>query len=145
MSLLNARSALTRRIAVTAAAGALAAAVAVTPAAADDHRGGGDPGSGAVADRPAGGDGGDAAGQDGRPQGDYLGRVTAERLALRTSPSRGSEVVRYARRGEIVHIYCKTPGDTVQGNPRWYLLADGTWAWGSARYIANIGPAPRWC
>ncbi|MFJ8541264.1 SH3 domain-containing protein [Streptomyces sp. NPDC093586] len=141
MPLLNPRSPLTRRIAVTAAAGALAAAVA-TPAVANDDRGGGNSGSGSAAGSPARGD--DDA--DGRqPQGDYLGRVTADRLALRTSPTRGSEVIRYARRGEIVHIYCKTTGDTVQGNPRWYLLTDGTWAWGAARYIANIGPAPRWC
>jgi hypothetical protein len=33
----------------------------------------------------------------------------------------------------------------VRGNPVWYLLTNGTWAWGSARYIANVGPAPRSC
>lgn len=71
--------------------------------------------------------------------------MTADRLALRTSPSRGADVIRYARRGEVVSIYCKTPGSRVQGNPLWYLLTDGTWAWGAARYIDNIGPAPRWC
>jgi hypothetical protein len=71
--------------------------------------------------------------------------VTADRLALRTSPARGADVIRYAHRGETVHIYCKTPGDKVKGNPLWYLLTDGTWAWGAARYIDNIGPAPRWC
>ncbi len=71
--------------------------------------------------------------------------VTADRLALRTSPTRGGEVIRYAHRGETVRIHCKTPGDKVHGNPLWYLLTDGTWAWGAARYIDNIGPAPRWC
>ncbi|MFE2195134.1 SH3 domain-containing protein, partial [Streptomyces olivaceus] len=87
-----------------------------------------------------------AHGGDGRQeQGRYRGVVTAERLALRTSPARGSDVIRYARRGEVVSIYCKTPGDTVKGNPLWYLLTDGTWAWGAARYIDNVGPAPRWC
>ncbi|MEU0168415.1 hypothetical protein ABZ214_23660 [Streptomyces iakyrus] len=25
------------------------------------------------------------------------------------------------------------------------VTTDGTWAWGAARYIDNIGPAPRWC
>lgn len=85
-------------------------------------------------------------GSDGRQeQGRYRGVVTADRLALRTSPSRGADVIRYARRGEVVSIYCKTPGSRVQGNPLWYLLTDGTWAWGAARYIDNIGPAPRWC
>ena len=146
MSLLNPRSPLTRRIAVTAAAGALAAAVAVTPAVANDDWGGGGSGSGCATGNPTGGNGGDGGGRDGRQQqGDYRGRVTADRLALRTSPSRGSQVIRYARRGETVHIYCKTPGDRVRGNPLWYLLTDGTGAWGAARYIDNVGPAPRWC
>ncbi|NEA51883.1 SH3 domain-containing protein, partial [Streptomyces sp. SID10815] len=76
----------------------------------------------------------------------YRGRVTARGgLALRSRPDRGSRVLRVARPGEVVWIYCKTPGQSVQGNNVWYLLADGTWAWGSARYIDNIGPAPRWC
>ncbi|MEV8068231.1 SH3 domain-containing protein, partial [Streptomyces sp. NPDC085995] len=76
----------------------------------------------------------------------YRGRVTARGgLALHSRPDRGSQVLRVARQGEDVWIYCKTPGQNVQGNNLWYLLADGTWAWGAARYIDNIGPAPRWC
>lgn len=47
--------------------------------------------------------------------------------------------------GTVVNIFCKTTGDNVDGNNRWYLLTDGTWAWGSARYIENIGAAPRFC
>ncbi|PKT67069.1 SH3 domain-containing protein [Streptomyces populi] len=86
---------------------------------------------------------------DGAAQGDqrlYQGRVTARGgLALRSAPTRGSQLIRVARQGEIVSIFCKTPGETVDGNPLWYLLTDGTWAWGAARYIDNIGPAPRWC
>ncbi|MGW1470117.1 SH3 domain-containing protein [Streptomyces olivaceus] len=138
------RSSLGRGLAAVLAAGALATAGAVAPAAAHDGRGG------APGPAPAGtgtGTGTDGAhGGDGRQeQGRYRGVVTAERLALRTSPARGSDVIRYARRGEVVSIYCKTPGDTVKGNPLWYLLTDGTWAWGAARYIDNVGPAPRWC
>ncbi|ANH93408.1 MULTISPECIES: SH3 domain-containing protein [unclassified Streptomyces] len=76
----------------------------------------------------------------------YRGRVTARGgLALRSRPDRGSQVLRVARQGETVWIYCKTNGANVDGNHLWYLLADGTWAWGSARYIDNVGPAPRWC
>lgn len=71
--------------------------------------------------------------------------VTAEKLALRSAPNRGSQVIRYAHKGEVVSIFCKVPGGDVDGNPLWYLLTDGTWAWGPARYIDNIGPAPRWC
>ncbi|KOU56661.1 hypothetical protein ADK57_41580 [Streptomyces sp. MMG1533] len=75
----------------------------------------------------------------------YRGRVTASTLALRARPDRGGQVIRYAHRGEIVSIFCKTGGQNVDGNPLWYLLTDGTWAWGAARYIDNIGAAPRWC
>lgn len=76
----------------------------------------------------------------------YKGRVTAKSgLLLRDKPTRSSRVVGIARYGSIVHIFCKTRGSSVEGNNRWYLLMDGTWAWGSAQYIDNIGPAPRWC
>ncbi|MEU6285989.1 SH3 domain-containing protein [Streptomyces sp. NPDC046988] len=136
----SSRSPLVRGLATTLAAGALAAAVAVTPAAANDEWGGGDSSSGAT-----GKDGGDWGGDGRQEQGRYRGVVTTDRLPLLTSPSRGSEVIRYARRGETVRIHCKAPGNRVRGNPLWYLLTDGTWAWGAARYIDNIGPAPRWC
>ncbi|MFI1707527.1 SH3 domain-containing protein [Streptomyces griseoruber] len=75
----------------------------------------------------------------------FRGRVTANTLLLRSKPTRASQVIRSVHRGEIVSIFCKTPGQSVDGNPLWYLLTDGTWAWGSARYIENIGEAPRWC
>ncbi|MFF1377173.1 SH3 domain-containing protein [Streptomyces sp. NPDC058308] len=76
----------------------------------------------------------------------YKGRVTAKNgLLLRTSPTRGSKVVRTVPRGKVVTIFCKSKGDRVGRSNLWYLLTDGTWAWGSAYYIANIGPAPRWC
>ncbi|MWA13610.1 SH3 domain-containing protein [Streptomyces sp. BA2] len=76
----------------------------------------------------------------------YKGRVTAKHgLLLRTSPHRGAKVIRSVPYGKVVSIYCKTTGDHVSGNNRWYLLTNGTWAWGAAHYIANIGPAPRWC
>jgi uncharacterized protein YgiM (DUF1202 family) len=78
--------------------------------------------------------------------GGYKGRVIARGgLYLRDKPTRGSRVIGLARYGKIVHIFCKTRGDNVAGNNRWYLLTDGTWAWGSAKYIANVGPGPRSC
>ncbi|GGX41424.1 SH3 domain-containing protein [Streptomyces fructofermentans] len=84
--------------------------------------------------------------QDSRQEALYRGRVTAVGgLNLRDRPTRGSAVIGFAKQGEVVSIFCKTPGENVKGNPLWYLLADGTWAWGAARYIDNIGPAPRWC
>ena len=65
-------------------------------------------------------------------------------LVLRSAPTRGGSVIRVARYGEIVKIYCRAEGQSVDGNRQWYLLVDGTWAWGSARFIAPF-KAPRWC
>lgn len=79
-------------------------------------------------------------------RGEYKGRVTARTgLLLRDRPTRSGRVIGSAAYGSIVHILCKTHGDEVNGNDRWYLLTDGNWAWGSAAYIENIGKAPRWC
>ncbi|NSL43366.1 SH3 domain-containing protein [Streptomyces sp. 8P21H-1] len=94
----------------------------------------------------AGHDSGRGTGQGDHHSKYYKGRVSAPGgLHLRDKPTRGSAVIGFAAHGEVVSIFCKTPGEKVQGNPLWYLLANGTWAWGTARYIDNIGPAPRWC
>ncbi|HEY8987039.1 MAG TPA: SH3 domain-containing protein [Streptomyces sp.] len=122
------------RLGIAGATAALALAAAVVPAAANDDW-----------------DGGGSRDHDGGHHHHdnprlYKGVVTANGgLVLRSAPNRGSEVIRVAPKGEIVSIFCKTPGESIQGNPLWYLLTDGTWAWGAARYIDNIGPAPRWC
>ena len=158
--------ALRSRLAISIAAGALAIAAAATPAVADDDWGtegnsseSQEDWSGSQGDSEgdwggSGGDGGGVQGGDGGGgQGDWgndgrrfaLGRVTANTLLLRSAPNRSSQVIRVVHRGDIVRIFCKTPGQRVQGNPLWYLLADGTWAWGAARFIDNVGPAPRWC
>ncbi|MFG2788459.1 SH3 domain-containing protein [Streptomyces sp. NPDC048419] len=128
------------RVAITTAAGALLSSAAVMPALADDDwdGGGGDPASSSAG--PAQSDGWD---QDG--QRHYQGVVTAGELLLRSAPNRGSQVIRVVHRGQRVSIFCKTSGQSVQGNHLWYLLTDGTWAWGSARYIDTIGTPPRWC
>ncbi|MDX3644590.1 SH3 domain-containing protein [Streptomyces sp. MB09-02B] len=65
-------------------------------------------------------------------------------LVLRSAPTRGGSVIRVAHYGEIIKIYCRAEGQSVDGSRQWYLLVDGTWAWGSARYIAPF-KAPRWC
>jgi hypothetical protein len=116
------------RLAISVAVGALAAAAFASPAAAGDEW-------------DFGGDGGHHEQHPRLAQG----VVTASTLLLRSAPNRGSQVIRTVQRGTIVSIFCKTPGESVQGNDLWYLLPDGTWAWGSARYIDVIGPAPRWC
>lgn len=76
----------------------------------------------------------------------YKGKIVAKSgLLLRDKPTRSSRIIGHKPYGAIVDIFCKTRGENVYGNDRWYLLTDGTWAWGPARYIANVGPAPRWC
>ncbi|MCD9878054.1 SH3 domain-containing protein [Streptomyces guryensis] len=121
------------RLATATAACALVSSVAVSPALADDEwgDGGGDHGSG----------------QEDEHHNDRLARgvVTAETLLLRSAPNRGSQVIRVAHRGERVSIFCKTPGQSVDGDNLWYLLPDGTWAWGAARFIEVTGREPRWC
>ncbi|KUO14745.1 SH3 domain-containing protein [Streptomyces dysideae] len=111
------------RLAISLAIGILAAAATASPAAADE-------------------DWGHHHDHDQRPS---KGVVTADTLLLRSAPNRGSQVIRTAHRGDTVKIFCQAAGESVQGNPLWYLLPDGTWAWGSARYIKSIGAAPRWC
>ncbi|MFE3248772.1 SH3 domain-containing protein [Streptomyces sp. NPDC059209] len=120
---------------------ALAAVPAPPPLGSGSHAGG-------HADIDAGrpGNAGPEADASTRGSGEYKGRVTARTgLLLRDRPSRGGRVIGSAQYGSIVHILCKTRGDEVNGNDRWYLLTDGNWAWGSAAYIENIGKAPRWC
>ncbi|MDF3148078.1 MULTISPECIES: SH3 domain-containing protein [unclassified Streptomyces] len=140
--------ALRSRLAISIAAGALAAAAFAPPAVADDEWGSGNDSGESQGDWGA--EGGDGGGNEGGDWGDdgrrfATGRVTANTLLLRSAPNRSSQVIRVVHRGDIVRIFCKTPGQRVQGNPLWYLLADGTWAWGAARFIDNVGPAPRWC
>jgi len=138
------RSTLTR-LAITTAAGALITSVTAGPALADDEwdDGGGDPGLGQQDDPGQFADWNQGDGHDN--QGRFRGVVTANELLLRSAPNRGSQVIRVAHRGERVSIFCKTSGQSVQGNRTWYLLTDGTWAWGSARYIDTVGTPPRWC
>ncbi|MCH5676434.1 SH3 domain-containing protein [Streptomyces gilvus] len=91
---------------------------------------------------------GEQGGHDGNHDGNQRlarGVVTASELNLRSAPNRGSQVIRVAHRGDRVSIFCKTPGQSVDGDRLWYLLTDGTWAWGSARYIETVGTPPRWC
>ncbi|MFF9088193.1 SH3 domain-containing protein [Streptomyces sp. NPDC014991] len=133
------RRSLTRCLAVAVAGGAPADGAAVAPAVADDGRGPAGPGSALRDDDP----------------GPCQGAVTARGgLWPRDWPDRGSRRVRLVREGETVSVFRKTGGEPVRGNPLWYLLTDGTcawgpaagtWAWGPAACIRNVGPARRWC
>ncbi|GAA2631808.1 SH3 domain-containing protein [Streptomyces vastus] len=94
-------------------------------------------------------DGNDWGGQHSRQDNNQEfteGRVTAVGgLTLRDRPTPDSRAIGLAPQGSTVRIFCRTPGATVDGNHLWYLLADGVWAWGSARYIDIFGHEPRWC
>jgi hypothetical protein len=90
------------RFGIAAAGGALVAFAATTPAA--------------------------GAGQEDPRESKQIvqGEVVARTgLILRSAPTRAGAVVRVARYGEIVKIYCRADGQSV----------DGTWAWGSAHDI----------
>ncbi|MFJ4203804.1 SH3 domain-containing protein [Streptomyces sviceus] len=127
------------RFPIAVAACALAVTALATPAVAGDEWGD-DPQS-------ASGNHQNQNSNQNQNQNSRLSRgvVTASSLALRSAPNRGGQIIRWAERGEVVSIFCRTNGQSIQGNRQWYLLTDGTWAWGAARYIRAIGSAPRWC
>ncbi|MFC7267064.1 SH3 domain-containing protein [Streptomyces lutosisoli] len=130
------------RLGIALAAGSLVALTGATPALADDER---DPGNSDSrgTDNGFGDERGD--GRDNDNDSTVRGRVDVNGgLALRSAPHRGSRLVRVARNGEIVRIYCKAWGESVGGDSLWYLLTDGTWAWAPARFIETFG-SPRWC
>ncbi|MFF2504465.1 SH3 domain-containing protein [Streptomyces sp. NPDC058067] len=114
---------------------------------------GGDGGGGDGGGSSWNGGGDEGGGNDGRSDGreDHhqrltKGRVTArDGLLLRDAPTRGSRPIRTEPFNAIVTIFCKTRGGEVQGERTWYLLTDGTWAWGSARFIETFGKSPRSC
>jgi hypothetical protein len=64
-------------------------------------------------------------------------------LTIRSKPTTASTALGSYRPGTIVHISCKTNGQNVAGNPRWYKLSDRT-GWLAARYVVNLGTVP-WC
>lgn len=59
------------------------------------------------------------------------GRVEARmKLNVRTAPTSAAPKVRTAPAGASLDVHGWTSsGETVSGNPHWYRLADGHWAW----------------
>lgn len=109
------------RFGIAAAGGALLAFAATTPAAGAEQE--------------------DPRNSEQIVDGEVVARAG---LVLRSAPTRGGSGIRVARDGEIVKIYCRTEGQSVDGDRQWFLLVDGSWAWGSARHIAPLN-TPRWC
>lgn len=47
--------------------------------------------------------------------------------------------------GTRLHLTCKVRSVSVRGNDLWYLVRGKKGRWVSARYVANVGKAPRLC
>jgi hypothetical protein len=126
---------------VVAAGGVLAVLATAAPVTAAP-----DPEPAPAAPAVATGSGPSAPGPIAEEVTTYRGRVIAVGgLYLRKAPNRGAPIVSTVPYGTVVHIYCKVTAENIDGNNIWYVLTDGTWAWGSARYIENIDAPPPWC
>ncbi len=104
----------------------------------------------AVAGLLVAGTAGTAAASPAQPahEGPYRGKVISRTgLNVRTGPSTRNRVLDVLPHGAIVRIECKVHGQNVDGNSLWYKLNDRRFAKGfaAARYIRNVGPAPRFC
>lgn len=74
----------------------------------------------------------------------YHGRVVSDTgLHVRTMRTTASRVAGTLATGTVVTIGCKARGEPIDGNRLWYRL--GARRWVTARYVANIGPAPAVC
>ncbi|MFJ2111313.1 SH3 domain-containing protein [Streptomyces sp. NPDC087850] len=78
--------------------------------------------------------------------GRYRGEVIAKTgLNLHDKPYRSARIVGSLEYGTIVRIFCRVSSDPVDNTSQWYLLADGSWAWATARYIRDLGAEPHEC
>lgn len=64
---------------------------------------------------------------------------------MRALPTTASTAKGSIAKGKIFPIVCKVRGTSVDGNNLWYALPPTLGEWVSARYVQNVGPAPRWC
>lgn len=75
----------------------------------------------------------------------YTGKVTGENgVNVRSAPSIHSEATTSLEKDETVVLECKMRGTSVDGNKLWYAIHGGT-EWVTARYVENVGTAPKWC
>lgn len=66
--------------------------------------------------------------------------VVARDLPTTASFNRGA-----LARGSVIDIQCKVHGSVVGGNDLWYLRPAEVYEFVPARYVANVGPAPKFC
>lgn len=69
--------------------------------------------------------------------------VSTVPLRIRASATTNSADLGSYAPGAVINLKCKVNGQTVDGNPRWYKLADRT-GWVAARYVQNLAAVP-WC
>ena len=76
----------------------------------------------------------------------YEGKAIANGgLTVRALPTTASAAKGSIAKGKVFPIVCKVRGTSVGGNNIWYALPPTLGEWVSARYVENVGPAPRWC
>jgi hypothetical protein len=76
----------------------------------------------------------------------YEGRAIASGgLTVRALPTTASKAKGSIAKGHVFPIVCKVKGTSVEGNNLWYALPPTLGEWVSARYVQNVGSAPRWC
>lgn len=76
----------------------------------------------------------------------YEGKAIAKSgLTVRALPTTASAAKGSIAKGKVFPIVCKVRGTSVDGNNIWYALPPTLGEWVSARYVENVGPAPRWC
>ncbi|MBM7784747.1 SH3 domain-containing protein [Tenggerimyces flavus] len=76
----------------------------------------------------------------------YAGKTTSK-VAVRTFPSTYGKRLEVLPKGHTTYIYCKVNGPDVDGNRLWYHTNrwSSEMSWMPARYVANVGPAPKYC
>ncbi|WP_152360121.1 SH3 domain-containing protein [Microlunatus speluncae] len=75
----------------------------------------------------------------------YRGKVIANGgLAVRSAPTTHAGSTGTIAEGRTITIECKVPSTRVDGNRLWYALS-GNKGWVSARYVDNLGAAPKRC
>ncbi len=79
-------------------------------------------------------------------EGPYTGKVTAHGgLVARRAPATSFARTGGFAQGARIRIICKVHGPAVRGNDLWYSVRGSRSRWVSARYVRNIGRAPRLC
>lgn len=81
---------------------------------------------------------------NGSGQPTCMGTVTADTLNIRTAPNSGSIIVGSVPMHRVLNMRAKVAGESINGNPDWYQLHDGS-GYVSGYYINVHISQPAWC